>query len=692
MQSIQSISIPPLVIEFPTQLFFQCTKLQSINIPMNSQLRLYGWHSLSNTLINTLFIPQKLKILAQGCIENTILETFTIHPENIDFRIENRIVISKDNVTILYPTKLTGNVNIPFGVIGIGGSSFSICKFTSINIPNTVRTIGSYAFIGTSLIEVVIPDSVTFIDKNAFCTPYLKKVTLSKNLTVLTELCFKNTQITEIQIPPSVKQINDMCFLGCKITVVYLPDSVKMLNGKFFNDNVEIKFGNNSNLYVNQDFLILNKQNTTVIQHIGPNSNITISIPSTVTTIGKNAFRDKTKLIEISFQPDSQLEIINGSAFYNCISMVFTRLPQTVKTIEISAFYQCYKLQSISFPILTSIGKYAFQNCIGLTSADIQLSSVVTLDHYAFMGCKLLPSFNLPRNIEYLGISVFQDCIKLNKVQFRSTLISIKESCFQNCALDNVDLSQCTNLYDISNRCFYNNTNLHSIAFPPSIRSFGISSLSMTAITSFNATSTVCTISTKTFDGCPLLTEFIIDQDSVLTPSGLGVDVFRNCPKLRNIICLSQYFHVITSALFTPDDAILIIFPPASRVSSFGLPGTVKTIGEGAFSFCTNLQSVFIPSDSLTSVSARAFEGCTSLTWINIPICVQNIGINAFKDCSNLLCGVKLENITKAYINQIVTNSGLTKQALNSCRVQSCVRDLPKTSLSYSTFVVIIVM
>ncbi|EAY18250.1 Leucine Rich Repeat family protein [Trichomonas vaginalis G3] len=692
MQSIQSIDIPSLVNSFPSRLFYACTKLQTINIPMNSQLISYGWNSLGLTLINTLFIPQKLKILAQGCTEYTNLESFTIHPENTEFRIENSIVISKDNVTILYPTKLTGHVNIPYGIVGIGGSSFSTCRFTSINIPNTVRTIGSYAFLATTLNEVIIPDSVTFIDMYAFCTPYLKKVTLSKNLTVLTEACFKGTQITEIEIPPNVKQIDNMCFTGCKLTVVYLPDSVKMLNGKIFDDNVEIKFGNNSNLYVNQDFLIMNKQNTTVIQHIGPNSNIQISIPSTVTTIGQNAFRDKTNLIEISFQPDSQLEVINEYAFFNCISMVFTRLPQTVKTIEGSAFFQCYKLQSISFPILTSIGKNAFQNCIGLTSADIQLSSVVTLDDYAFMGCKLLPSFNLPRNIKYLGISVFQDCIKLSKVLFQSTLISIKESCFQNCALDNVDLSQCTNLHDIPNRCFYNNANLQSITFPPSISTFGISSLSMTAITSFTATSNVNTISTKAFDGCPLLTEFIIDQDSVLTPSGLGVDVFRNCPKLRNITCLSQNFHVITSALFTPDDTILIIFPPASHVSSFGLPGTVKTFGEGAFSFCSNLQSVFIPSDSLTSISTRAFEGCTSLSWINIPICVQNIGNNAFKDCSNLLCGVKLENSTKAFISQIVPSSGLSKQALNSCRVQSCARGLPKTSLSYSTFVVIIVM
>lgn len=415
-----------------------------------------------------------MKTLYQGCIEYTEIESFTIHPESTELRIENSIVISKDNITILYPTKLTGNVNIPYGTLRIGSSSFSMYKITSINIPNTVRTIGTYVFYRTPISEVVIPDSVTDIGSYAFCTNYLKKVTLSKNITILHEACFSGAQITEIEIPPNVEQIDNWCFTGCKLTVVYLPDTVKLLNGKVFDDNVEIKFGNNSNLYINQDFLILNKQNTTVIQYLGPNKNSKIPIPSTVTTIGKNAFRDKTNLAKITFQPDSQLEVIGESAFYNCISMVFTGLPQTVKTINKYAFYQCNKLQSIRFPSVTSIGKNAFHYCIGLTSADIQLSSVDTLDDYTFIGCKLLPSINLPRNLKNLGIGVFHSCTNLNKVLFPSTLISIKESCFQNCALNNVDLSQCINLHEIPDRCFYNNANLQSITFPPSINTFGI--------------------------------------------------------------------------------------------------------------------------------------------------------------------------------------------------------------------------
>ena len=61
----------------------------------------------------------------------------------------------------------------------------------------------------------------------------------------------------------------------------------------------------------------------------------------------------------------------------------------------------------------------------------------------------------------------------------------------------------------------------------------------------------------------------------------------------------------------------------------------VTSIGSAAFSFCSNLTSVTIPS-SIKDIGSEAFSFCTSLTSVTIPASVTSIGYGAFWDCYNL--------------------------------------------------------
>lgn len=61
----------------------------------------------------------------------------------------------------------------------------------------------------------------------------------------------------------------------------------------------------------------------------------------------------------------------------------------------------------------------------------------------------------------------------------------------------------------------------------------------------------------------------------------------------------------------------------------------MTSIGDSAFSSCTNLVLTSLPSN-LTSIGRAAFDGCTNLTLTSLPSNLTNIGASAFSNCINL--------------------------------------------------------
>ena len=72
-----------------------------------------------------------------------------------------------------------------------------------------------------------------------------------------------------------------------------------------------------------------------------------------------------------------------------------------------------------------------------------------------------------------------------------------------------------------------------------------------------------------------------------------------------------------------------------SSVDYNGATYSVTSIGTSAFNECTSLTSIEIPI-SVTSIGYNAFFDCSSLTSIEIPNSVTSIGDAAFRDCTRL--------------------------------------------------------
>lgn len=174
---------------------------------------------------------------------------------------------------------------------------------------------------------------------------------------------------------------------------------------------------------------------------------ITVSLPNSVTVIQSGALSNCTKLKSVvlpeklvsiqgdwndgAFANNSSLtdvkfkacENIENHTFASCNALNHITLPSDLKTIGQYAFSRCYNLHSVDFPpLLERIGTYAFQNC---ALDSISLPGLTRIDEYAFSGCSNLKEVKVPSTLESVGDKAFEGCSKLNDV-FTYTILPVK--------------------------------------------------------------------------------------------------------------------------------------------------------------------------------------------------------------------------------------------------------------------------
>lgn len=98
------------------------------------------------------------------------------------------------------------------------------------------------------------------------------------------------------------------------------------------------------------------------------------------------------------------------------------------------------------------------------------------------------------------------------------------------------------------------------------------------------------------------------------------------------------------------------------NIKSITMPESIISIGEGAFSGCSNLTGIVIPN-SVTNIGAHAFSGCSGLTNVIIPNSVTNIGEQAFQECvalKNITLSSNLESISEMIFSGCTSLTSIT--------------------------------
>ena len=150
-----------------------------------------------------------------------------------------------------------------------------------------------------------------------------------------------------------------------------------------------------------------------------------VTIPNSVTSIGSSAFYGCTGLTSVTI-PNSVTSI--GTAFVGCSGLTEINVDENnsvyssidgVVLNKSQTELVCYpggKQGAYTIPnSVTSIGRYAFQECRGLTSIDIP-NSVTSIGDYAFSDCTGLTSVTIPNSVTSIGSSAFYYCSGLTDI------------------------------------------------------------------------------------------------------------------------------------------------------------------------------------------------------------------------------------------------------------------------------------
>ena len=193
--------------------------------------------------------------------------------------------------------------------------------------------------------------------------------------------------------------------------------------------------------------------------------------------------------------------------------------------------------------------------------------------------------------------------------------------------------------YNKQNACI-NQSYTGEIIIPSEVNGYTVIEIGYNAfnsclgVTSVSIPNTVKTIRPYAFANCSGMTSISIPSSVKNIEEG----AFSYCTSLTsvNITDIEAWCNIqfsdwdgdvqrISNPLFCAQHLYL----NGEEVHELSIPNTVTSIGACAFLGCTGITSVDIPS-SVTSIDASAFRSCTCITSVDIPSSVTSIGKGAF--------------------------------------------------------------
>lgn len=314
-KSLSEVKFPEGLKTIGKLAFAYCASLTDIKLP--DGLEAIGEQAFGScTSISEVVIPASLSRIGQDAFDwCRSLKQFDVASGNRYFSVNDDVLYDYDKQNIIFVPYVKSSVNIPSSVTVITEGAFTFhTLLEKVTMGDAVTAIGDYAFeYCEKLSEIRLPETVTSIGKYAFAScSKLSEIKFPVGLKELGESAFSHCGLTTLTLPPLIKVVPQWCFYSNPFTEVALPYGVTKIE--------------------KQAFLYCRNLKTVVL-------------PATVTSIGESAFEGCNELTEMVV-PEGVTELGNG-VFKGCNALSRISLPASISTLPQETFKGCSKLEAL---------------------------------------------------------------------------------------------------------------------------------------------------------------------------------------------------------------------------------------------------------------------------------------------------------------------------------------------------------
>ncbi|MDE6656567.1 MAG: leucine-rich repeat domain-containing protein, partial [Anaeroplasmataceae bacterium] len=615
--------------------FFGCENLSTLEFP--STITTIGPEAFKNCLSLTFItLPANLVSLEAEAFNNCDSLVSIVIPSKLD-DIGLSVFVGCDNLTsVLFTNKIVGQKMfegcnslriIDLGEVEqIGAFAFNQCTISDnrcvctnhrssleqLILPNTLTTIGEKAFFGCSSIEeLVVPESVRSFGYGVFqyCTG-LKYVTLKTRYmgTAMFRDCRNLLNVAfGADVSAAAYGISSEAFYGChNLLFPELPANITSIGDYAFAQNYR---------------------------------NTVLEIPKTISSIGRNAFWD----VDVEELIIPFVGVQRGEAHYTDKgSYAYSR----------NALGWIFGASAVTMINgTTNLGSGAPYSTSGKSYA-----CTINYNNSYWTGWYKTETWYLPVSLKKVTVTddriisytAFWSARTLTDITIEDTVQVIREASMYNCtSLTNLTVPFIGTSRGASGVAttgfFYANSNpsYHASSIGAWFLTMGGGYSTTIAGNNYDSTTPETVVSTSAltmpytvyswsssvynrarYQVPTTLKNVTIKDVNNGTSIGLEEAAFYNCSMIQNITIIGRLTKIGKNALYN------------TGLSSFDIPSTVSSVGEGAFAGMKNLESIAVRTKV---ISKGMFKGATSLKFVDII--GENVVIedNAFENCTALV-------------------------------------------------------
>lgn len=412
------------------------------------------------------------------------------------------------------------------------------------------------------------------------------------------------SELVSVTIPNSIMTIGENIFEGCnKLTAIHIPEGSKKMFEQLLPEYKD---------------LLIESFSTYLLKDASKDS---WSDESGVTYSKDNKYLlSGNRLKEYDIRQGTQIICDHAfEAMFDSACLEKIGIPDTVRAIGYSAFFNC-AFEDIYLPdSIEYIGVNAFENCFCLRKAILP-NSVKVIDNEAFIDCSNLKYVYLPASLRVIGDDVFSGCdslqniyvVKGSKARFEKLLPGLADK------ITELDVKVDEGFRDMFKTLEEDwwadeNGNHYIIDYMPVPSNPVDEELHNPIIDKSNPERA----SEEDLSGS------FTDEYGVKYSSDMKI--LKRAPHEIIDYPILDGTEIISDASFSNCENLV----------SVTIPRSIKTIGHYAFAGCKKIFSIIIP-EGIDSIGDGSFMNCETLKTLRLPASLISISDDAFEGCNNL--------------------------------------------------------